>query len=79
MPDKCQAFTPGVTNTIRNRVVGAENVGANPIAVACVFELSDVYFASTATVDNIHMYFRNTNLAPVDVAASCCRAVTPRA
>ena len=37
-PRHCQAFTPGVTNTIRNRVTGAENVGASPIAVACAFE-----------------------------------------
>jgi hypothetical protein len=31
----CQAFTPGVSNTIRNRVVGSENVGTKSIAVAC--------------------------------------------
>lgn len=31
----CQAFTPGVSNTIRNRVIGSENVGNAPIAVAC--------------------------------------------
>src|SRR5688572_13240401 len=33
----CGAFTPGVTNTIRNRVVGLENVGS-PLAVACAFQ-----------------------------------------
>ena len=68
--DKCQAFTPGVTNTIRNRVIGAENVGANPIAVACAFELSEMYGGGSAIVDNIYMRFRNTNLAPVDVSCS---------
>ena len=68
--DKCQAFTPGVTNTIRNRVVGAENVGANPIAVACAFELSEMYGASSAIVDNVIMYFRSSNLAPIDVSCS---------
>lgn len=31
----CQAFTPGVSNTIRNRVIGSENIGTAPIAVAC--------------------------------------------
>ena len=25
----CQAFTPGPANTIRNRVIGAENIGSN--------------------------------------------------
>lgn len=37
-PARCQAFTPGPANTIRNRVIGSENVGASPIAVACTFE-----------------------------------------
>jgi hypothetical protein len=35
--DFCQAFTPGPANTIRNRVVGPENVGTAPINVACDF------------------------------------------
>ena len=34
----CQAFTPGPTNTIRNRVIGSENIG-NTLAVACAFEV----------------------------------------
>ena len=33
----CQAFTPGPANTIRNRVVGSENVGPNAMNVACNF------------------------------------------
>jgi hypothetical protein len=33
--DFCQAFTPGISNTIRNRVIGSENVGTAAIAVAC--------------------------------------------
>lgn len=36
-PAHCQAFTPGPTNTIRNRVTGSENVGA-AMNVACAFE-----------------------------------------
>lgn len=35
--EACASFTPGVTNTIRNRVVGSENVGTDPLAVACSF------------------------------------------
>ena len=34
---RCQAFTPGPTNTIRNRVTGSENIGA-AMNVACAFE-----------------------------------------
>jgi hypothetical protein len=33
----CQAFAPGPTNTVRNRVTGAENIGA-AMNVACAFE-----------------------------------------
>lgn len=36
-PAHCQAFTPGPTNTIRNRVAGSENIGP-PLALACSFE-----------------------------------------
>ena len=36
-PARCQAFAPGPTNTIRNRVTGAENIGA-AMNVACAFE-----------------------------------------
>jgi hypothetical protein len=36
-PAHCQAFAPGPTNTIRNRVTGAENIGA-AMNVACAFE-----------------------------------------
>ena len=35
-PARCQAFTPGPTNTVRNRVTGSENIGA-PMNVACAF------------------------------------------
>jgi hypothetical protein len=36
-PAHCQAFTPGPTNTVRNRVTGAENTGP-AMNVACAFE-----------------------------------------
>ena len=65
--DKCQAFTPGVTNTIRNRVAGAENVGTQTIPVACTFELSETYGLGTATVDSVGMYFKNGSNAQMTV------------
>ncbi|MFT3896163.1 MAG: hypothetical protein QM719_00425 [Thermomonas sp.] len=36
-PARCQAFNPGPTNTVRNRVTGSENIGA-AMNVACAFE-----------------------------------------
>ena len=37
-PGRARPSHRALPNTIRNRVVGSENVGANPIAVACDFE-----------------------------------------
>lgn len=68
--DKCQAFTPGVTNTIRNRVSGAENVGTQPIAVACVFELSETYGMGSAIVDDVDIYIKNGSSSPMSVSCS---------
>lgn len=68
--DKCQAFTPGVTNTIRNRVAGAQNIGSQPIAVACVFEVSETYGLGSPTVDDAYVYIRNDAAAQVTVNCS---------
>jgi hypothetical protein len=68
--DKCQAFTPGVTNTIRNRVAGAENVGTQPIAVACVFELSETYGMGSAEVDDVRVYIKNGDSSQMTVNCS---------
>jgi hypothetical protein len=68
--DKCQAFTPGVTNTIRNRVSGAENVGTQAIAVACVFELSETYGMLSAIVDDVSVYIKNGSSSPMTVNCS---------
>src|SRR5688572_9423303 len=64
-PGRCQAFTPGPTNTIRNRVVGADNIGP-PIAVACDFE-AGVSNNSTNVVA-VDMWFSyNGSSGPVNV------------
>ena len=65
--DKCQSFTPGVTNTIRNRVAGAENVGTQTIAVACAFELSETYGAASAIVDEVEVFLKNGSAAEVTI------------
>jgi hypothetical protein len=53
-PAHCQAFTPGPANTIRNRVVGSENVGAT-MNVACSFEKEVA--EGVGYVKSVHMYF----------------------
>jgi hypothetical protein len=57
----CQAFTPGPANTIRNRVIGAENVGSSPIAVACNFHAMLNGSSGSAPPHRIEMAFVNTN------------------
>lgn len=68
--DKCQAFTPGVRNTIRNRVAGAENIGPDPIAVACVFELNELSGGGSVDVSNIQIYFLNGSAAATTVTCT---------
>ena len=64
-PGRCQAFTPGPSNTIRNRVVGSENIGS-PIAVACDFEAG---VSNTSTnVIAVDMWFSNNGTSgPINV------------
>lgn len=38
MSGNCQSFEPGVTNTLRNRALGVENVGSATGGIACAFE-----------------------------------------
>jgi hypothetical protein len=64
-----QSFTPGVTNTIRNRVIGSENVGTKPIGIACAFEVD----AGTMTVDGVQsvsVFLNNHGTAPFDVSCT---------
>jgi hypothetical protein len=57
----CQAFTPGPANTIRNRVVGAENVGTASIAVACNFASMSNGGVGVTNPTNVYVYFANNN------------------
>jgi len=64
----CQAFTPGPANTIRNRVVGAENVGPNVMNVACNFHSvfnGDMNNGSSPV--GLWVYFSNNKTVPVTV------------
>jgi hypothetical protein len=64
-PARCQSFTPGVANTIRNRVVGSENVGAAPLAVACSFEVE--FSAVSTNALAIQLWFSNNAVANASV------------
>ncbi len=65
----CQAFTPGVSNTIRNRVIGSQNVGTAPIAVACNFPLTNNGASGNTDLSGIIMFFSNG--AATDATISC--------
>jgi len=66
-PAHCQAFTPGATNTVRNRVVGSENVGAT-MNVACTFEKGFSIHATPVTL--VEMWFSN-NATSGSVTINC--------
>jgi hypothetical protein len=70
----CQAFTPGPANTVRNRVVGAENVGEAPIAVACNFASSWNGAAGNTAPTRVSMYFANNN--PSEAVIVTCTMLT---
>jgi hypothetical protein len=65
----CQAFTPGPANTIRNRVVGSENVGPNPMNVACDFHTTSNGAVGTTPPTDLWIYFSNNTAA--DFTVSC--------
>jgi hypothetical protein len=64
--DYCQAFTPGPANTIRNRVIGAENVGTAPINVACDFH---TMFNGTGSPNPtfVAVYFSNNSANAITI------------
>lgn len=70
----CQAFTPGVSNTIRNRVIGSENVGTAPIAVACNFHLpvndGDPNGLAAQQPDQVFMGLKNGTASDITVACT---------
>lgn len=69
----CQAFTPGVTNTIRNRVVGSENIGAT-MAIACAFEVEQ----ATMTEDGVQaVWLTLNNHGATAFSVPCTLAVGP--
>jgi hypothetical protein len=66
----CQAFTPGPSNTIRNRVVGSENVGPNVMNVACNFASmynGDEYGSNPVA---LQVFFSNNKTAPLTVTCT---------
>lgn len=69
----CQSFTPGVTNTIRNRVIGSENIG-NPLAIACAFEVDSGAITQDG-VQSVTLFLNNHGTASFDVP--CTLAVGP--
>ena len=65
----CQAFTPGPANTIRNRAVGAENVGSVPINMACSWH-STFGDSGATNPTSLDVYFYNNSSAAMTVTCS---------
>jgi len=65
----CQAFTPGVANTIRNRVIGSENIGS-PIAFACNFASHFNGAPGNTNLRVIEAFFSNGGTATASVTCT---------
>lgn len=65
----CQAFTPGPANTIRNRVVGSENVGAT-MNVACAFHSLTNGAVGAGNPRTLQVYFSNNTAAAISITCT---------
>ncbi len=65
-PSNCQAFTPGPSNTIRNRVAGSENIGPE-LALACSFEHMGTAQAGFNTLISVRLF----NNSSASMTISC--------
>ena len=67
----CQAFTPGVSNTIRNRVIGAENIGTASVAVACNYaSTQNTHDTSDQRLASLAQVFYNNSAASVTISCT---------
>lgn len=66
----CQAFTPGPSNTIRNRVIGSENIGTVPVAVACSMMTTSNGDALAAPPHRLEAFFSNRTAASMSVTCT---------
>jgi hypothetical protein len=67
----CQAFTPGISNTIRNRVIGSQNVGTSALAVACNYAtVTNTNDSSDQTMGAIYQVFANGSKSEVTISCT---------
>ena len=66
----CGAFTPGVSNTLRNRVIGVENVGSAPLAVSCNYASFYNGAPCNSSLHTVNLYFTNNSSIAVDVTCT---------
>ena len=66
----CGAFTPGISNTIRNRVIGVENIGTSPIAVACNYASFFNGAPGNSSLHTVNIFFTNNSADPVQVTCT---------
>lgn len=67
-PAICQAFVPGISNTIRNRAIGSENIGPQA-TITCDF--LKPFSENDSNVVAVQLYFSNNNTAGSPVTVSC--------
>lgn len=66
----CAAFTPGPADTLRNRVIGAENVGTEPLAVSCNYASFFNGAPGNTRITGVGIYFTNNSSTNVQVTCT---------
>ena len=66
----CGAFTPGVSNTLRNRVIGVENTGTSPIAVACNYASFFNGAPGNSRLQGVTVFFTNNSAVGAQVTCT---------
>lgn len=67
MSGNCQSFEPGVTNTLRNRALGVENVGSATAGIACSFEPQVTTGDAPTSYNMLMLWFQG----PVGAVVNC--------
>lgn len=66
----CGAFSPGAANTLRNRVIGVENIGSSPIAVACNYASFFNGAAGNTRLQSVTVFFTNNSAVGAQVTCT---------
>ena len=66
----CAAFTPGAGDTLRNRVIGTENIGTQPLPVSCNYATFLNGAPGNTRITGVGIFFTNNSSTSVQVTCT---------